>query len=78
VLPSPAPASRQNSSQVTYSSLDISAGEKGYSFTDPKNTDLWVNAAVYLQMGFLHIPVMIKHDLNCNEFISRSGTVQDI
>jgi len=30
--------------------------EKGYGFTDPKNTNLWVNAAIYLQMGFLHIP----------------------
>jgi len=33
-----------------------------YGFTDPKNTNPWVNAAVYLhmgfhlQMGFLHIP----------------------
>lgn len=31
VLPSPEPACRQNSSQVTYSSLDKSAEEKGYN-----------------------------------------------
>jgi hypothetical protein len=30
--------------------------EKGYGFTDPNNTNLCVNTAVYLQMGFLHIP----------------------
>jgi len=56
VLPSPVPACRQNSSQVTYRSPDKSAEKKGYGFTDPNNTNLWVNAAVYLQMGFLHIP----------------------
>jgi hypothetical protein len=30
--------------------------KRGYGFTDPNNTNLWVNAAVYLHMGFLHIP----------------------